>query len=75
MVKGKKEENTVSEVVEMAVEEIKFPLNILRENCMKLFGVTSSTFAGAATNIPEDGEYTLTEIKNKINLWLTKEVK
>lgn len=52
----------------------KFPLAVLRTNCTKLYGVTSSTFAGATASL-SDGEYTITDMKDKIDTWLKKEVK
>jgi len=54
--------------------ERKFPLKVLRENSIELFGVTSSTFAGA-TSQQKDQEYTISEIKKIIETWLKKEVK
>lgn len=61
-------------VVEKVTEEKKFQLDELRKNCMKLFHVTSSTFAGATTDLP-DGEYSLQEVNKHIKAWLEKEVK
>lgn len=55
-------------------KEEKFPLEELQKNCIELFGVTSSTFAGA-THVLGDGEYTIAEVKKQINTWLSKEVK
>ncbi len=58
-------------VEEVAVAEIatptKYPLAKLRENCLKLFGVTSSTFDGATFNLK--GEYTVEEAKIAIEKW------
>ena len=51
----------------------KFTVEQLRENAFKLFGITQSTFVGATYNL--DGEYTVQEMKDHINKWLTKEVK
>ena len=61
------------EVMEVP-EERKFPLEVLRTNCMKLFGITSSTFAGATVGL-SDGDYTIADMKSKIATWLKKEVK
>ncbi len=58
---------------EEITNEKKFPLNVLKANCTKLFGVTSSTFAGATTDV-SDGEYTIAYINNKVKNWLKKEV-
>lgn len=52
----------------------KFQLSKLRENSERLFGVSSSTFAGATAKLP-DGEYTIEEIKATIQKWQNKEVK
>lgn len=59
---------------ELPKEEIKYPLKILKDNCVKLYGVTSSTFAGATKNIP-DGKYSINEVRKIIKEWLKKEVK
>lgn len=59
--------------VQEVTEEKKFQLEELKKNCMKLFGVTSSTFAGATANIP-DGEYSIQEIKQHIETWKEQEV-
>ena len=39
----------------------KFPLAKLQEHCYELFGVTTSTFAGATNG--KTGDYTIDEIK------------
>lgn len=52
----------------------KFQLSKLRENSERLFGVSSSTFAGATAKLP-DGEYTIEKIKATIQKWQNKEVK
>jgi len=67
-------EVTVPEDAPAASTENKFPLNVLRENCFELFKVTSSTFAGA-TSQQEDGEYSVSEMKDIIKEWLSKGVK
>ncbi len=51
----------------------KFEIRQLRENCKKLFGVTTSTFDGAAYNLK--GKYTVSEMKAIIDRWKNKEVK
>lgn len=54
--------------------ETKFPLDTLRRDCVKLYKITSSTFAGATASLP-DGEYTIEEVRTVIDKWLKKEVK
>lgn len=54
--------------------ESKFPLEVLKRDCVKLYKITSSTFAGATASLP-DGEYTIEEVRTVINKWLKKEVK
>lgn len=54
--------------------ETKFPLEVLKNDCVKLYKVTSSTFAGATSSLP-DGEYTIEEVRTVIDKWLKKEVK
>lgn len=51
-----------------------FPIATLRNNCMKLFGCTSSTFDGAFFK-QKDKEYTVNEAKKIIESWLKEEVK
>lgn len=55
-------------------KEMKYAKEELRKACVKLFGVTSSTFAGATADLP-DGDYTVSEVKEHIKAWLEKEVK
>lgn len=55
-------------------DERKFPYEVLKANCMKLFHVTSSTFIGATIG-KENEKYTITEMKCIIDTWLKKEVK
>lgn len=55
-------------------KEMKYAKEELRKACVKLFGVTSSTFAGATADLP-DGDYTVSEVKEHIKTWLEKEVK
>ena len=55
--------------------EAKFPLETLRKDCMKLFRVSSSTFAGATVGLSGDKEYTIPEVKTHIDAWLKKGVK
>ncbi len=75
MTKSKENENTEKPAVtEKAVKPAvpKYTLEKLRENCMNLFGVSSSTFDGAAYGL--DGSYTISDMKNIINKWNSKEV-
>ncbi|MBR1532714.1 MAG: hypothetical protein IJ643_11715 [Eubacterium sp.] len=51
----------------------KFPIEKLREECIALFGVSSATFDGATVGL--SGEYTVEDIKTKINDWLKKPIK
>lgn len=51
----------------------KFPLEKLAAGCMTLFGVSSSTFAGATAGM--NGDYSVAEMKEHIGKWLKKEVK
>lgn len=53
--------------------EKKFPLEKLRANCKKLFGVTDCTFAGATHGMT--GSYTVNEIKAQLEKWRGTEVK
>lgn len=53
--------------------EAKFSIEKLRENCLTLFGVTSSTFDGATYGL--NGDFTVDELKNIIAKWQNKEVK
>lgn len=71
------EENVADRAAEepaKASDERKFPYEVLKENCMKLFRVTSSTFIGATIG-KEDGSYSIAEMQLLINEWLKKEVK
>lgn len=51
----------------------KFPIGKLRENCRQLFGVSESTFSGAAYGMA--GEYTVEEMRTHIDAWKKKGVK
>lgn len=66
----KPKENEIREPVK---QPPKFPLEKLRENCLKLFDVTQSTFDGAAHGL--NGEYTVSDMKKIIAAWQNKEVK
>ena len=55
-------------------DERKFRYEVLKENCVKLFHVTSSTFIGATVG-KENGSYSIAEMQHLIDEWLKKEVK
>lgn len=51
----------------------KFTIEKLRENSLKLFNVTQSTFDGVTYGL--NGEYTVSDMKKIITNWQNKEVK
>lgn len=51
----------------------KYTIDKLRANCRKLFGVSTSTFAGATYGMT--GKYTVEEMKAHIEAWERKGVK
>ena len=55
--------------------EQTYTLEKLRANCKKLFGVSTTTFAGATAALPNKKQYTVAEIKKVIDEWLKKEAK
>ena len=55
------------------INAVKFSISKLRENCVKLFGVSTCTFDGATYKL--NGEYTIEEMKKIIEDWKKKEVK
>jgi hypothetical protein len=61
-------------VQEATQKEPTFKLDVLRKNCLKLFGVTQTTFAGATAEIKEQ-EYSINEMKSIIENWCGKAVK
>lgn len=63
---------TATEVPKTSAEP-KFPYAVLAANCVKLFGVTSSTFTGATIG-KENGEYTKSEMKSIIDAWMKKPI-
>ena len=63
-----------AEVPAKTSAERKFPYEVLKANCIKLFRVTSSTFIGATIG-KENGSYSIAEMQNIIDEWLKKEVK
>lgn len=70
----KKKEESKPEVQNMTEKsEPVFSVERLKENCAKLFGVSQSTFDGAAYGL--SGEYTVKEMNSLIEKWKTKEAK
>ena len=63
------------EVTVKAVTEPSFKLEKLREHCLEIFGITSSTFDGATFELDKERQYTKAEIKAQIEAWSKKEVK
>lgn len=53
--------------------EQKFPVATLRDNCVKLFGCTSSTFDGAFFG-REETALSIEAANNVIKGWLRKEI-
>ena len=62
------------ETADTSVKAVKVPITKLEKRCLELFGVTSSTFAGATYGLTET-EYSVEEMREIINRWLKKEVK
>ena len=52
---------------ETVKSEARFPLETLRKDCTKLYGVTSSTFDGAFAG--KSGEYTIEQAGEVIKNW------
>lgn len=52
---------------------LKYTVGKLQENCRQLFGVSTSTFAGATYGMT--GKYTVEEMKAHIEAWKRKGVK
>lgn len=57
----------------ISAEGTKFPLERLRQDCLKLFGVTTSTFDGATFGKTE--KYTVDEVKKFIEAWQKTPIK
>lgn len=51
----------------------KFPLDKLAANCRELFGVSACTFAWAAYGL--SGEFTVAEMRERLEKWSRKGVK
>lgn len=49
-----------------------YSVDKLEDNCLQLFNVTKSTFAGATYGLK--GEYTIAELKEIIDKWLKEGV-
>ena len=62
-----------AEVKAAPVKTPKFTLERLRQDCFKLFNVTTSTFDGATLDLKGD-KFTVEEIKNKIDNWKNKKI-
>lgn len=58
-----------------ANDEIVYEYSQIRKDCLKLFGITTSTFDGATTDINKQNSYTIQEVQDVINNWLKKEVR
>ena len=54
-----------------AAPEPKFTVERMRAHCVELFGVSSTTYAGATAGM--EGEYTIREMKDHIEAWSKKE--
>ena len=52
--------------------ERKIPIEKLRRSCVKLFGVTPSTFDGATVGM--EGNFTVAEMQAHITAWLGQPV-
>ena len=53
--------------------EPKYSVEALRKNCLKIFGVTVSTFDGATFGLK--GDFTKEKMKAILDEWLKKEVR
>ena len=53
--------------------EPKFTIEKLKENCLRIFGVSTSTFVGATYGMT--GKYTVEEMKTHIENWKKEEAK
>lgn len=64
---------TNSAVSVQSETEQKYTVDKLRENCRRLFGVSTSTFAGATYGMT--GKYSVKEMRSHIDAWGKKGVK
>lgn len=55
-----------------AAVERKIPIEKLRRGCLKLFGITPSTFDGATVGLT--GKFTVAEMQAHIDKWLNTPV-
>ena len=62
-----KNTDKATDTVVAAKPDAKFPLETLRKDCVKLFGITSSTFDGAMYG--KTGEFTIADAASIINDW------
>lgn len=67
---GKNQESTG--VSATAAQKPRFTLARLRQDCLKLFGVTSSTFDGATRGLT--GDFTVAELRTHIDGWKKKKI-
>lgn len=68
MAKEKNAENAVAATPAAKVEKVtKFPIETLRKDCGKLYGVSTSTFDGAMFG--KSGEYSIEEVRGLIENW------
>ena len=51
--------------------EPKYSVESLGKHCLELFGVTSSTYAGATFDM--EGEYTVQQMREHIEAWKKRE--
>ena len=63
---------TAKEAVEKTIPP-KFTIERLRASCIKLFGITASTFDGATYGLT--GQFTVDAMKEHIDKWLKKPMK
>lgn len=63
-----------AETVDMAKKETAYTIEKLREHCMQLFKVTTSTFDGAMYGTKAE-KMTIGEAKATINKWLGRSEK
>lgn len=54
---------------EAAPAPVKYPLTRLRRDCRKLYGVSTSTFDGAAVGYKPEDEFTVAEMGDIIKVW------
>lgn len=62
-----------AKVPEKAETGPKFTIEKLKQNCLSIFGVSTSTFVGATYGMT--GKYTVEEMKTHIETWKKEAVK